>query len=241
MPESIRTVDFTVTEKDISPAAPQWAGVQGEHQATRVRFKLPESLIGKGYHFHVEWTDGMQAFGMSEQLTATDDGKVAYLLPSAWTAAGGTAEVRLCAGKDETDEEHGQVFYSAVGRLTFSPRDEDLPSVTAAENMLYAVMGEAERALKKAAGCVDSEVADDTGCVRFGGKLAFAYGRFDADANVSTEVMMPCTFTNVCFLLVQHEDTIIPVTGRTYSSFTIKPTKNIGNVFWFAVGTLDGN
>lgn len=241
MPESIRTVDFTVTEKGISPAAPQWAGVQGEHQATRVRFKLPESLIGKGHHFHVEWIDGMQAFGMSEQLTATDDGKVAYLLPSAWTAAGGTAEVRLCAGKDETDEEHGQVFYSAVGRLTFSPRDEDLPSVTAAENMLYAVMGEAERALKKAAECVDSEVADDTGCVRFGGKLAFAYGRFDADANVSTEVMMPCSFTNVCFLLVQHEDTIIPVTGRTYSSFTIKPTKNIGNVFWFAVGTLDGN
>ena len=241
MPESIRTVDFTVTEKDISPAAPQWAGVQGEHQATRVRFKLPESLIGKGHHFHVEWIDGMQAFGMSEQLTATDDGKVAYLLPSAWTAAGGTAEVRLCAGKDETDEEHGQVFFSAVGRLTFSPRDEDLPSVTAAENMLYAVMGEAERSLKKAAECVDSEVADDTGCVRFGGKLAFAYGRFDADANVSTEVMMPCTFTNVCFLLVQHEDTIIPVTGRTYSSFTIKPTKNIGNVFWFAVGTLDGN
>ena len=92
MPESIRTVDFTVTEKDISPAAPQWAGVQGEHQATRVRFKLPESLIGKGHHFHVEWIDGMQAFGMSEQLTATDDGKVAYLLPSAWTAAGGTAE-----------------------------------------------------------------------------------------------------------------------------------------------------
>ena len=102
MPESIRTVDFTVTEKGISPAAPQWAGVQGEHQATRVRFKLPESLIGKGHHFHVEWIDGMQAFGMSEQLTATDDGKVAYLLPSAWTAAGGTAEVRLCAGKDES-------------------------------------------------------------------------------------------------------------------------------------------
>mgnify|MGYP000007026040 FL=1 len=241
MPSCIRTVDFTVTEKDISPSVPQWAGVQGEHQATRVRFQLPTSLTGDGFCYRVEWVDGMQSFGTSGALAASEDGKVSFLLPASWTAAGGTAEVRLCVCKDETDAANGQVFYSAVGRLTFSPRDENLPSVTAAENMLYTVMGEAERALKKAAECVDSEVVDDTGCVRFGGKLAFAYGRFDADANVSTEVMMPCTFTNVCFLLVQHEDTIIPVTGRTYSSFTIKPTKNIGNVFWFAVGTLDEN
>lgn len=241
MPESIRTVDFTVTEKDISPAAPQWAGVQGEHQATRVRFKLPESLIGKGHHFHVEWIDGMQAFGMSEQLTATDDGKVAYLLPSAWTAAGGTAEVRLCAGKDETDEEHGQVFFSAVGRLTFSPRDEDLPSVTDAKNMLFALLGKAESVLKKTEDCVQSSVEGERGCVNFGGQVAFAYGRCNAEAGENTEIAMPCAFSDVCFLLVQHGGTVIPVAAHTRSSFTIKPTESMTDIFWFAVGTPDEN
>ena len=110
MPSCIRTVDFTVTEKDISPSVPQWAGVQGEHQATRVRFQLPTSLTGDGFVYRVEWVDGMQSFGTSGALAASEDGKVSFLLPASWTAAGGTAEVRLCVCKDETDAANGQVF-----------------------------------------------------------------------------------------------------------------------------------
>ena len=237
MPESIRTVDFTVTETDISPAVPQWAGVQGEHQATRVRFKLPASLIGKGYHFHVEWIDGMQAFGISEQLTATDDGKVAYLLPAAWTAAGGTAEVRLSAGKDETDEEHGQVFYSAVGRLTFSPRDEDMPSVTDVKNMLYPLLGKAEGFLRGMQNIVSYQVDSLGGYVCIGGKLTIAYGKFGALKGSSPTITLPRPLgSNYYLSVVSDEHEAVEVVSQDYDSFVIKAATNIVDGHWFAVG-----
>lgn len=238
MSNAIRTVDFTVTETDISPAVPQWAGVQGEHRATQVRFKVADALADSGFSYRVEWVDGMQTFAVSDVLVKDTDGFVSFLLPASWTAAGGTAEVRLRACRDDSDTEKGQVFYSATGRLTFSPRDENLPSVVEAENRLYAVLDRTQRILEKVENRVKDEVLEETGCVRFGGQLAFAYGRFTARAGETVEITMPCTFTNVYFLQVTGDDILLSVITRTHNSFTVRAVTNIGDGYWFAVGTL---
>ncbi len=117
-----RTVTFTVTADSMEPATPQWAGVQGEHQATAVVFNLPTAWVEKGCRFCAEWVDGMQAFYTGDWLTVTDN-TVSLLLPKAWTAAGGIGEIRLAAVLEGDTAASSQTIYSNVGRLCFTGRN----------------------------------------------------------------------------------------------------------------------
>ena len=233
MPDAVRWVSFTVTADAISPAVPQWAGVQGEHRATGVSFEVPEEWIDAGYRFRVEWVDGMQAFFVSDYLEV-EDGRVKCLLPAAWTAAGGTAEIRLAAGWVGETPEACQTVYSAAGRLSFTGRDEKQPTRAQAESSIAYLLEN----LKTAADKVQIQVDDEGGSIRFANKIALVYGCAPATAGAEMTVTFPCTFSVVHTVYVTGDEGALPLTRRTYNSFTICPDKSYYRVSWIVVGTL---
>lgn len=119
---AVRTVTFSVTANGVEPAAPQQAGVQGEHHATEVIFTLPDAWVQAGYRFRVEWVDGMQSTYVSDWLELQDHA-VSVLLPQAWTAAGGIGEMRLAAVLEGDSAATSQTVYSHAARLSFLSRD----------------------------------------------------------------------------------------------------------------------
>lgn len=123
MADAIRTIAFTVTENGIEPSVPQYAGVQGDHNAAQVTFTLGFAQIDPDYRYRIEYVDGTGAFDTTEFLTPTQ-GVVSCLLPCAWTASGGTAEIRLVVSLlDETNREE-LIVYSLAGRLKFDTRED---------------------------------------------------------------------------------------------------------------------
>ena len=92
---TIRTVQFAVDGDTVTPSAPQYAGVQGEHNATQLSFQLPEDW-NSAYQYRLEYVDGLQHTTSTPVLEAAE-GTVTYLIPKTWTSPGGMGEVRLCA------------------------------------------------------------------------------------------------------------------------------------------------
>lgn len=233
MPSAVRWVRFAVTAEELTPSTPQWAGVQGEHQATGVSFEVPPEWIEAGYRFRVEWVDGMQAFFISDYLQV-EEGQVTCLLPTAWTAAGGTAEIRLAAEWVGDTPEECQTVYSAVGRLSFTGRDRQQPTLARAESSLaYLLEG-----WKTVTDRVQVQVSEESGSVIFADKVALIYGCAPATAGEEMTVTLPCTLSVVYTVYVTGEEGTLPLTGRTHDSFTICPDKNYDRVSWIVVGTV---
>lgn len=237
MPTAVRTVTFTVHENSIAPTAPQWAGIQGEHQATRVVFELLDSWSRADYRYRVEWIDGMQAFFTSDFLTADDEG-ISLLLPAAWTAAGGTGEIRLAASLNEGTGDMGQTVYSMTGRLTFSNRDEGIPGIASAASSLDFLLSEAQRALNGLKDAAAVTTAENSGLITFGGKAALAYGVAVSQAGRNTEISLPCSFSDVYYVQAGTDTAVIPILSRTHTGFTIHTDQSYSTVYWMAVGTL---
>ena len=123
MDNAIRTIAYTITENGIEPSVPQYAGVQGDHNAARVDFTLGFEQIDPDYRYRIEYVDGTGAFDTTEFLTPAE-GVVSCLLPCEWTASGGTAEIRLVVSLlDETNHEE-LIVYSLAGRLKFDTRED---------------------------------------------------------------------------------------------------------------------
>ena len=118
---AVRKVFFTVAADGSVPATPQWAGVQGEHNATEVVFEIPAHWVQAGYRFHAEWIDGVQGGYVSEALFVQDN-TVGVLLPKNWTEAGGIGELRLVAQLQGDTEENSQIVYTSTARLSFLTR-----------------------------------------------------------------------------------------------------------------------
>ncbi len=233
MPTAIRTVTFTVTDTGITPTAPQWAGMQGEHQATRVVFILPDALNTGEYRFRAEWVDGTQSFFTSGFLKA-ESGEVSLLIPSAWTAAGGTGEIRLVA-QLEGEENASQTVYSRPGRLTFTNRDEGVEGTTSAENGLDYLLNEVEKTLKNIREKVT--VTDTGGVITFGDKAALAYGAAVTSAGEYTEVSLPCFFAGPYSVQAGTEDGCLPVVSRDAGTFRVY-TEESTVMDWIAVGNI---
>lgn len=123
---SIRTIVFTVEETgEVSPALPQYAGVQGDHNATTVRFDLPDALYDAKWKYRIEYVNGNGCFDstvfIDPEFIVDKNRCVRTDLPSIWTESGGVAEIRLCA----FEEDSGMEMFSAVGRLSFKSRETD--------------------------------------------------------------------------------------------------------------------
>ena len=122
---AIKTVTFSATPDGVTPAIPQDAGVQGDHQATAVIFRLDPALISVRYQYRWEFVDGNGRYDTTEAFSITaEQTEVSAPLLSTWTGAGGTAEIRLVItdpGQDGTEEP--VTLYTLAGRLRFQGRD----------------------------------------------------------------------------------------------------------------------
>lgn len=121
----MRTVSFAVREGLIDPIGPQYAGVQGEHEETTVKFAVPADWIAAGYAVRAEWVDGEGGFDTTDFL-ALNDGEAVLPLPIAWTAAGGLAELRLAAALPGTvGMPLEAAAYTPVAYLYFESRTDE--------------------------------------------------------------------------------------------------------------------
>ncbi len=131
---AIRTVTFTASSQRVCPQAPQEAGVQGEHQATAVVFRLDPELALPQYLYRWEFVDGNGQMDTTETFSLPAEGteedgeneagtEVSFLLPRAWTKAGGIAEIRLAVSVLAEDGQELMTLYTLTGRLRFAARD----------------------------------------------------------------------------------------------------------------------
>lgn len=174
MSEPIRTILFSATPAGIQPAAPQFAGVSGDHNATKVVFHLDSALSNPAYRYRLEFSDGAGSFDTSSFLdrdasaSTNRDGliSVSYVLPKAWTRANGISTLRLCACILNEENEEEQVVYSLEARLSFAYREMGTPLEAAYEQGLSALMAEAEdaAATARAAAAEAEEKADQADC-----------------------------------------------------------------------------
>lgn len=124
------TVDFILTPESIAPTSPQEAGVQGDHNAATVRFRLDGGLADETYYYRWEFVDGYGFLHTTDSFQITVEDAETYAsvsLPREWTSPGGNAEIRLVVSKlDETGAEQ-VTKYTKAGRLCFSSRGEEAP------------------------------------------------------------------------------------------------------------------
>ena len=119
----LRTVEFTVDALGgVSPSAPQYAGVQAEHNATQIVFDVQAwQAVNPVFLYRLELVDSLGDYATTD-LLPVESGKVRQLLPSAWTMHGGNALLRLTASQMAEGAEE-QVVYTASAWVFFDARD----------------------------------------------------------------------------------------------------------------------
>lgn len=162
MSTPIRTVSFAATTSGVTPNQAQFAGVQGDHNATSVVFTLDEALVNEAYQYRFEFVDGAGGYDTTDFVTLAAN-QASCLLPGNWTSSGGTGTIRLCAvilGADNTEE---QVVYTLSGRLKFTARDTGTPMETEYEKGLSGLIEDAKDATNAAnAAAEDAQAVADT-------------------------------------------------------------------------------
>lgn len=122
---AIRYVRFQVSNgTTVTPASPQYGGVQGEHNATQVAFAIETDgpLVHPDYRYYIECVDAAGGYDRTAQLFCRD-GVISTLVPLAWTQYGGVSIVRLVV------ECTGTLIYSLEGRLQFEERGAAIEKV----------------------------------------------------------------------------------------------------------------
>lgn len=152
---ALRTVTFQVTPAGITPDQPVEAGVQGEHNATRVVFALSEDFLDGAFCYRFEYEDGAGDCG-GTGLLSPQDGQIACFLPLSWTKSGGIGQLRLVIAVpgDDGDE---QTVYTAVARLVFAPREGGEATLTEAEPLLTTLLDKTEETRQEAVQLVTSK------------------------------------------------------------------------------------
>lgn len=157
---------FQVTPFDTEPTSPQFAGVQGSHQAVEVLFKLDDRLYDPSYRYRMEFLDGTGAADTSDLLTPytqTDSNQrtLSILLPDGWTQAGGGGEIRLAIARLNDWGHEEFVFYSMPARIYFSSK-EDEGRLQPLRHGLSSLIFQAHQAVDKACDAAENanEAAD---------------------------------------------------------------------------------
>ncbi len=117
-----RRVNVTVDAVgSVSPKTPQYAGVQGEHNACRVVFDVT-AWADEPFLYRGEFVGG-DGTGGTTAVLAVEEGHVSFCLPSAWTGGGGRAVARLVASVTVEGEETKTVYAVDVP-LFFAAKQE---------------------------------------------------------------------------------------------------------------------
>ena len=144
MSEPVRSIIFFADENGVSPSEPQFAGVQGEHNATEVKFQLSSALTSPEYLYRIEFSDAAGEYDSTDFIPISGS-FVNYLLPESWTKAGGVGVIHLCAVVLDASGQEEQEVYSLAGRLKFAPRESG-GMKTKYEKGLSALISEAGKA-----------------------------------------------------------------------------------------------
>ena len=144
MSEPVRSIIFFADENGVSPSEPQFAGVQGEHNATEVKFQLSSALTSPEYLYRIEFSDAAGEYDSTDFIPISGS-FVNYLLPENWTKAGGVGVIHLCAVVLDANGQEEQEVYSLAGRLKFAPRESG-GMKTKYEKGLSALISEAGKA-----------------------------------------------------------------------------------------------
>lgn len=127
---SLISLSFYVTPFEITPCHPQYAGVQGSHEAVEAVFELDERLYADSYLYRLEYMDGAGAGDTSDLLKpvfqeSTGRYLIQSLLPDGWTQSGGGGTIRVVIARLNEIGHEEMVFYSLPARVYFSSREED--------------------------------------------------------------------------------------------------------------------
>ncbi len=116
---ALREIIWTVSKdvRSLTPNTPQDGGVQGEHNATKAVFVIPDgcALQDEKYQLYYTWVNASGCYDKTEPLTI-EAGRVSFDLPREWTQYGGINTITLVAEAD------GEVVYTLEGRVTFHSR-----------------------------------------------------------------------------------------------------------------------
>lgn len=112
----IRTLTYTVEADTISPQTPQFAGIAGDHLATRIVFHLDSALVREGVKYRFEYVDGMQTVDITDEVAVTDH-QATVDLPAAWTQNGGQAKIRMMVTQPDEKGNPSQVFHTLSARF----------------------------------------------------------------------------------------------------------------------------
>ncbi len=138
----------------VLPKSPQYAGIQGEHNACRVVFDVSvwadEPFLYRGEFVGGDGTGGTTA------VLSVEDGCVSFPFPAAWTAAGGRAVARLVASVT-VDGEETQTVYAVDVPLYFAAKQE---YDAAAREEVYTGFTALAEAVQTAVDTVEKKLAD---------------------------------------------------------------------------------
>ncbi|MCL2884514.1 MAG: hypothetical protein FWF49_03410, partial [Oscillospiraceae bacterium] len=155
----MRTILFSVTAQALTPATPQYAGVQGERRATQVVFSLAPELLDAAYVYYLEYVDGLRQYDITPLLTPVN-GQITYALPDGWTQNGGMGAIRLVIVRPGTGgtgtggtgaagitSDADQIVFSGDARIYFLGRDLDItqPVQTGLSELLLEVQSSAKQ------------------------------------------------------------------------------------------------
>lgn len=126
-----REITFICTDSDISPRTLQYGGLQGEDNATELKFDVSDLDLtvesGHSVAYRMDCTDGTGGF-YSENLTlqtgSSNKKYVLFSIPYIVTRPGGVAKLHLVISDLDSDNVEAAILYSKAAKLYFDATGE---------------------------------------------------------------------------------------------------------------------
>lgn len=148
---AIRTIQYTVTNDEITPKTEQQAGLQGETNVTDVVFTVSNDLytaitaLSGTTLYRIQATDGAGGFHSSELLTLNDaNHTVTFSITDELSNAGGICYLHLIISKMQSNTEH--ILYSFPARLRFDNTSTGSPSESSYRQDISGALFKAQQA-----------------------------------------------------------------------------------------------
>ena len=148
---AIRTIQYTVTNDEITPKTEQQAGLQGETDVTDVVFTVSNDLytaitaLSGTTLYRIQATDGAGGFHSSELLTLNDaNHTVTFSITDELSNAGGICYLHLIISKMQSNTEH--ILYSFPARLRFDNTSTGSPSESSYRQDISGALFKAQQA-----------------------------------------------------------------------------------------------
>ncbi len=195
---ALRRVQFNADIDGMTPKAPQFAGVQGDHRATDILITLDDRLISSGHLYRVEFMDCMNNYDTTELLIPDEESNtITVPLTRSITRTGGIWEVRLIVSQLGADLSEEFVLFTLAGRIYLDSRQEGEAGETHEQRGLSALISDAKAATFAADNAASSATAAaqsaDSASAIAQDKAGLAEGAASAADIAATQASMAAT------------------------------------------------